>query len=592
MKRQLASAIVLGLLVGMPSITYGAMFHSKEFDGNYTTYSFADGTVLESKGGILHIEKGEHVTFNAEGKLIYAGDHIDPLLFVESGTLIFTGNEVEINGFEPNHGYILAGPTVYRPKATLHFKNAATTIKISGSSIRYDHGALKVANQAQAIFDHGVKLISVSNPDWTKVGTTEEYLPESLGLYVASEGKVHAKEAMHIEAEGGLRSRGMVIRGASEGLVEGPLTVKVKKITGNSIPDKVEGYGIVVARAGKLTVNNDVSVQVLTRKGGIGIYAGEGSIPASVNIKGNANIQVKNLEKDEMSVAVFAEDKAKIDFGGAVIINNEATDNDKLVALNVSNGATVNINQTGDKKVQIKGDVTAKTGKVNLKLVGQDSYLRGAVVGEAATDNITMELRDNASWQLRGLSLVNNLAVDKAKIDLTTDNSNTTTLWIDKLTGEQATIKLETNLAKNIGDSVVICDSDFAVHFLQVQDASLKTGQAAHGELLLATTKNSKAIFYGKDLFEGGLWVSTPEIISRRDGTGSTDWCLRSLTKKMTGDTASLFAANETAYAALVRTDTMRQRLGELHAAETEKGLWARITGGKQMLLRIKSCFW
>ena len=162
------------------------------------------------------------------------------------------------------------------------------------------------------------------------------------------------------------------------------------------------------------------------------------------------------------------------------------------------------------------------------------------------------------------------------------DNITTT---FEKLSGSDTIFRLQTDLASSTDGSKIVVkatdnDGSQEPFYLGVYDASLKNGQAAQGKLLLVTDETGKLNFAGKDLFNGGLWVTTPEITSETAG-GGKNWYLNNIEKKMTGDTAGLFATNEVAYAALVRTDTMRQRLGELRAAETEKGLWARITGGK-----------
>ncbi|MEG1346074.1 MAG: autotransporter outer membrane beta-barrel domain-containing protein, partial [Acidaminococcaceae bacterium] len=200
---------------------------------------------------------------------------------------------------------------------------------------------------------------------------------------------------------------------------------------------------------------------------------------------------------------------------------------------------------------------------------------------EGNNSEFNLTLANGATWFTGEHSKVTNLTLKQGGIiNQTTAGSGYQTLTIDNLSGEQGIIKLDTDLAHQQGDKVNITNATSGTHYITVVDSILETGKPVQGELLLVTDKSKNLTFEGQDLFNGGLWVTTPELIGKVE-KDEKNWYLSSISKKVTGSVTSLQNITESVYGAWVKNDTMRQRLGELHQGDTEQGLWTRIYGGK-----------
>ncbi|MEG0969599.1 MAG: autotransporter outer membrane beta-barrel domain-containing protein [Acidaminococcaceae bacterium] len=297
----------------------------------------------------------------------------------------------------------------------------------------------------------------------------------------------------------------------------------------------------------------------------------------------NANVLVYGIANTSDGVA------SSITLEGGFNINCVVQDTivagDQLKGVNALDNygalATINATAVGKEKI-INGNIAnAEGAKTNLVLDTATSYFRGQSIVEGNNSEFNLTLANGATWFTGEHSKVTNLTLKQGGIiNQTTAGSGYQTLTIDNLSGEQGIIKLDTDLAHQQGDKVNITNATSGTHYITVVDSILETGKPVQGELLLVTDKSKNLTFEGQDLFNGGLWVTTPELIGKVE-KDEKNWYLSSISKKVTGSVTSLQNITESVYGAWVKNDTMRQRLGELHQGDTEQGLWTRIYGGK-----------
>lgn len=319
---------------------------------------------------------------------------------------------------------------------------------------------------------------------------------------------------------------------------------------------------------------------------------------SSAAISGAADI---SLDTDSSGFAVTALDQGTIDFAGAVFINKDNAKEDHLknAAIATQGNSTVNINQSGNQQVVIKGGINVNGGNLNLALDRADSLLEGFIIASNG-GNAVLNMANNAVWRVsKGdiTNFVNKVTLDSgATVDLTFDEVATTKVDIADYNGTGGNIIMDTDLASEAdGDKINITTANAGTTYVQVKDASLVNGIEVTGNknLLLITDASENINFVGKNLNAGGLWDVTPTIengltVTDADGNviGTADqWYLTKIAKAVNNDSQVLLDAVDNSYALWRNTnDSLRKRLGELRFRTNETdgdGIWARYTSGK-----------
>ena len=307
------------------------------------------------------------------------------------------------------------------------------------------------------------------------------------------------------------------------------------------------------------------------------------------------------MDTDSSGFAVTALDQGTIDFAGTVFINKDNAKEDHLknAAIATQGNSTVNINQSGNQQVVIKGGINVNGGNLNLDLDRADSLLEGFIIASNG-GNAVLNMANNAVWRVsKGdiTNFVNKVTLDSgATVDLTFDEVATTKVDIADYNGTGGNIIMDTDLASEAdSDKINITTANAGTTYVQVKDASLVNGIEVTGNknLLLITDASENINFVGKNLNAGGLWDVTPTIengltVTDADGNviGTADqWYLTKIAKAVNNDSQVLLDAVDNSYALWRNTnDSLRKRLGELRFrtnATDGDGIWVRYTSGK-----------
>jgi len=355
-------------------------------------------------------------------------------------------------------------------------------------------------------------------------------------------------------------------------------------------------YGVLIMSGGAIAVKDKLTVAVAgtAAKSGLHVQGGD----SSAAISGAADI---SLDTDSSGFAVTALDQGTIDFAGSVFINKDNAKEDHLknAAIATQGNSTVNINQSGNQQVVIKGGINVNGGNLNLALDRADSLLEGFIIASNG-GNAVLNMANNAVWRVsKGdiTNFVNKVTLDSgATVDLTFDEVATTKVDIADYNGTGGNIIMDTDLASEAdGDKINITTANAGTTYVQVKDASLVNGIEVTGNknLLLITDASENINFVGKNLNAGGLWDVTPTIengltVTDADGNviGTADqWYLTKIAKAVNNDSQVLLDAVDNSYALWRNTnDSLRKRLGELRFRTNETdgdGIWARYTSGK-----------
>ncbi|WP_302299036.1 autotransporter outer membrane beta-barrel domain-containing protein [Phascolarctobacterium faecium] len=574
------SCVYLGGTFAFPT-TEAAYLEGVQVDGN-GTYSFADGYTVKIPGvmggrPIAVNGNNENMTINAEGDLLITGGSGSGTVVAENGVLNFTGKNILLD-VPALGGATVAG--LLSNGGTVNFTNDYTKIIVNSTN---EHGAnnyvLTALNGGSVNFDHAVDIYGSA----TKSGV--------FGMYVNQAGSnIHAKDKVSIETVGGSTNRGIQIANGGSAVFDSSLDVKASG-------DAAGGnYGVLIMSGGAIAVKDKLTVAVAgtAAKSGLHVQGGD----SSAAISGAADI---SLDTDSSGFAVTALDQGTIDFAGAVFINKDNAKEDHLknAAIATQGNSTVNINQSGNQQVVIKGGINVNGGNLNLALDRADSLLEGFIIASNG-GNAVLNMANNAVWRVsKGdiTNFVNKVTLDSgATVDLTFDEVATTKVDIADYNGTGGNIIMDTDLASEAdGDKINITTSNAGTTYVQVKDASLVNGIEVTGNknLLLITDASENINFVGKNLNAGGLWDVTPTIengltVTDADGNviGTADqWYLTKIAKAVNNDSQVLLDAVDNSYALWRNTnDSLRKRLGELRFRTNETdgdGIWARYTSGK-----------
>ena len=574
------SCVYLGGIFALPT-TEAAYLEGVQVDGN-GTYSFADGYTVKIPGvmggrPIAVNGNNENMTINAEGDLLITGGSGSGTVVAENGVLNFTGKNILLD-VPALGGATVAG--LLSNGGTVNFTNDYTKIIVNSTN---EHGAnnyvLTALNGGSVNFDHAVDIYGSA----TKSGV--------FGMYVNQAGSnIHAKDKVSIETVGGSTNRGIQIANGGSAVFDSSLAVKASG-------DAAGGnYGVLIMSGGAIAVQDKLTVAVAgtAAKSGLHVQGGD----SSAAISGAADI---SLDTDSSGFAVTALDQGTIDFAGAVFINKDNAKEDHLknAAIATQGNSTVNINQSGNQQVVIKGGINVNGGNLNLALDRADSLLEGFIIASNG-GNAVLNMANNAVWRVsKGdiTNFVNKVTLDSgATVDLTFDEVATTKVDIADYNGTGGNIIMDTDLASEAdGDKINITTANAGTTYVQVKDASLVNGIEVTGNknLLLITDASENINFVGKNLNAGGLWDVTPTIengltVTDADGNviGTADqWYLTKIAKAVNNDSQVLLDAVDNSYALWRNTnDSLRKRLGELRFRTNETdgdGIWARYTSGK-----------
>ena len=574
------SCVYLGGTFALPT-TEAAYLEGVQVDGN-GTYSFADGYTVKIPGvmggrPIAVNGNNENMTINAEGDLLITGGSGSGTVVAENGVLNFTGKNILLD-VPALGGATVAG--LLSNGGTVNFTNDYTKIIVNSTN---EHGAnnyvLTALNGGSVNFDHAVDIYGSA----TKSGV--------FGMYVNQAGSnIHAKDKVSIETVGGSTNRGIQIANGGSAVFDSSLDVKASG-------DAAGGnYGVLIMSGGAIAVKDKLTVAVAgtAAKSGLHVQGGD----SSAAISGAADI---SLDTDSSGFAVTALDQGTIDFAGSVFINKDNAKEDHLknAAIATQGNSTVNINQSGNQQVVIKGGINVNGGNLNLALDRADSLLEGFIIASNG-GNAVLNMANNAVWRVsKGdiTNFVNKVTLDSgATVDLTFDEVATTKVDIADYNGTGGNIIMDTDLASEAdGDKINITTANAGTTYVQVKDASLVNGIGVTGNknLLLITDASENINFVGKNLNAGGLWDVTPTIengltVTDADGNviGTADqWYLTKIAKAVNNDSQVLLDAVDNSYALWRNTnDSLRKRLGELRFRTNETdgdGIWARYTSGK-----------
>ncbi|NYA26747.1 autotransporter outer membrane beta-barrel domain-containing protein [Haemophilus haemolyticus] len=367
------------------------------------------------------------------------------------------------------------------------------------------------------------------------------------------------------------------------------------------------------------TFDGKVNINVLTNDQGYGVYHKHTKLNNSTNTVFNNDTFISINGNGNQKIAVYnatlenASDDSKsiISFNKKLAINGAVSD----PAL-VSTGKNAEINIAGNDDVNILGNIfTSNKGKVTLNLLNKNSYLVGLAKNNG-TGIIDMKLANSSDWFMTTNSNINDLDISSgAKIQFSKTDIPAN-LSIDNLKGNGGIFKMQGNVQTGETDLLSIKTSSEGNHYIEFE--KMADSKSTGTEVLqlvesLGKPEDHKAVFSllnednhvavptddkkpsrPKAVIEKGAYVYTlgratdSKIVSINDANVN-NWYLFPYEddgkgKLTPGAESSLSFSNTIYQINLLNTETLVQRLGEIHFDKTNlkpHNVWIKHVNGK-----------
>ena len=267
--------------------------------------------------------------------------------------------------------------------------------------------------------------------------------------------------------------------------------------------------------------------------------------------------------------------------GGSACVGSIKTMNNGQQQVNDGGTGTVTDLLGGIQIVRSGGTATATT----VGSGGMQYIEAGAVISGTVLDGGSLRLRQTDS----AYTLANTLTINNGVLDLTNGAGIMPNLRVapvyqmltlNDLQGTGGNIYMDTDLANNTGDQIIVnmSNSGTGTYAVYVNDQSIVSDTELTGRLLLIDDQSGRLNFEGVTANNGGLWDATP-VLNKE----TNQWYLSRIVKTANNDTKVLLFDAENSYAMWRNTaDSLRSRLGELHgSAEHDNGIWARTQTGR-----------
>ena len=267
--------------------------------------------------------------------------------------------------------------------------------------------------------------------------------------------------------------------------------------------------------------------------------------------------------------------------GGSACVGSIKTMNNGQQQVNDGGTGTVTDLLGGIQIVRSGGTATATT----VGSGGMQYIEAGAVISGTVLDGGSLRLRQTDS----AYTLANTLTINNGVLDLTNGAGIMPNLRVapvyqmltlNDLQGTGGNIYMDTDLANNTGDQIIVnsTNNGTGTYAVYVNDQSIVSDTELTGRLLLIDDQSGRLNFEGITANNGGLWDATP-VLNKE----TNQWYLSRIVKTANNDTKVLLFDAENSYAMWHNTaDSLRSRLGELHgSAEHDNGIWARTQTGR-----------
>ncbi|WP_118841997.1 autotransporter outer membrane beta-barrel domain-containing protein [Haemophilus haemolyticus] len=387
------------------------------------------------------------------------------------------------------------------------------------------------------------------------------------------------------------------------------------------------GYGIRVEKdtantGAGTTISSDadssLSIKVDTEGSGTGISQIHSNANNITNTTFNGDVSIVMRGSGSSKIGVLARTDADSDTNANTITFNKKLniDGNPTDPALVAGGKNTSITVSGKDTTTIVGNVfAANGGTVDVNLLTKDSYLIGKA-DNAGTGNIHVKVDGGNYWEMTENSKINRLNLSNAGEVRFGDTEVPLSLTVDTLTGTGGVFHMAGNVKTGDTDILTIKSSSegkHSIHFQNMADSKSTGTEVLKLVESLGKVEDHKAVFsllnednhvaiptddkkpsLPKTVIEKGAYLYTlgrptdSKVVSINDANVN-NWYLFPYEDdgkgKLTPGAESSLSFSNTIYRInLLNTETLVQRLGEIHFDKTDlkpHNAWIKHVNGK-----------
>lgn len=303
----------------------------------------------------------------------------------------------------------------------------------------------------------------------------------------------------------------------------------------------------------------------------------------------------------ENCIGLRTEQGGIIDVNSLYVGTKEGTvqDPNRIKALYTSNSKdAITVNKEGTDEVQMRGQVYAGGGTIDINLTGGTSYLYGNTNIVAGT--LDLLVKNDAKWinvqSSDKSSTVTNLTLtDGGLMDMTDTNYTDTNKYAfqniyikGNMDGKGGKILMDIDASgnENNSDRLYVEGTHAGTHYINLNNVGENT-DGAEGTVLVSVN-DEQGVFKADDK-EGTLYWNKYDLASKDSMTDGyqTDWYLDKIEtvdpgEKPTTSVEGTLSSNSINYFMWRDSDKLMRRMGDLrHNGEEETGVWFRMKGSE-----------
>ena len=390
------------------------------------------------------------------------------------------------------------------------------------------------------------------------------------------------------------------------------------------------GYGIRIekdkANSGAgTTITSDadssLTIKVDTERSGTGISQihSDPNNKTNSTFNGDVSITMRGNGNNKTAVLARTDGEGTSDTSSNTITFNKKLNIDSNLPTDpalAAGGKNTSITVSGKDKTTIVGNVFAMNGgTVDVKLLTKDSYLIGKADNNG-TGNIHVKVDGGNYWEMTENSIINKLDVSNAGEVRFGDTEVPLSLTVDTLTGTGGVLHMAGNVGSGDTDKLTIKSSsegEHRIHFQNMADSKSTGKEVLQLVESRGKPEDHKAVFSllnednhvaiptddkkpsrPKAVIEKGAYLYTlgrptdSKVVSIND-SNVNNWYLFPYEddgkgKLTPGAESSLSFSNTIYQINLLNTETLVQRLGEIHFDKTDlkpHNAWIKHVNGK-----------
>lgn len=250
----------------------------------------------------------------------------------------------------------------------------------------------------------------------------------------------------------------------------------------------------------------------------------------------------------------------------------------------ITNSGTGTVNLDNNSSIKSKVLINAQDFKdqnfqthFTLNVNNNSSVTGITLVSTNSQSNIN--LNNNSIWNITGNSWLSNININKSIVNFSNSSNSYTTLTVDSLSATNGSVIMNTNIAKQLSDRIIVTNQLIGDFVLTINNnGSLNT--TGNEVLTVVASDNNQSTWRLKNKVEAGAYEYG--LRASKDNANNLELYATSEKKLTTAALAAGNMININYLIGYVENQTLFQRMGDLRSnIILNSGFWIKGFGGK-----------